>query len=369
MKVLLALLTALFMINFAALAQTTVVATHGPLHVDGTKIKDKNNRVVELHGVSYFWHLFSNNTAYMNSDVVQWLRDDWKVQVIRVPIGVGASYDCSVLGTRVLSEGECEKGNPGGITGKEWGYQVARRAIQAAIDNGIYVIIDWHSHDIHLEEARDFFKTIARKFGDQPNIIYEIFNEPDFTTNPDGSTVVDETWPEIKAYAEDMIREIRQYDPNNIIVVGTPHWDQWLTQAADDPITGKLAKNVAYTVHIYAGSHDSVEKEVDYAVSKGLCLMATENGSTAALFNLDADGNPYPNYWDKWAKWTDTGGIYDKYDISWTMWSLGTKYERNSMLQPGASTAGHWRDKDLTENGQKIRKQLRRMNDAVKGKK
>ena len=169
---------------------------------------------------------------------------------------------------------------------------VARRVIQAAIDQGIYVIIDWHTHNIHLDEAKEFFRAMAREFGDQPNIMYEIFNEPDFTNRPDGTTKVDETWLEIKAYAEEVIREIRQYDPDNII-----------------------------------------------------------------------------NFWDKWAKWTEVGGIYDRHDISWTMWSLGTKHERNSMLQPGASFSGHWDyNKDLTENGRRIRDQLRRMNsEAVRG--
>ena len=170
-------------------------------------------------------------------------------------------YYCNVLGTRVLSAGECEKRNPGGITGKEWGYQVAHRVIQVAIDQGVYAIIDWHTHDIHLDEAKELFRTMAREFGDQSNIMYEIFNEPDFTTRPDGTTEVDETWLEIKAYAEKVIREIRQYDPDNIIIVGTPHWGQFLTQAADDPLTDELATNVAYTVHVYVGSSPSPYSE------------------------------------------------------------------------------------------------------------
>ena len=350
------------LVTCSVLQAQTIVEAHGKLRVDGTKIRDESNRIVELRGISYFWHQWSNNSAYMNDDVVKWLRDDWKVQLIRVPIGVRAGFDCNVMGTRTLAAGECE-GNPGGITGKEWGYQVARRAIRAAINQGVYVIIDWHTHDIHLNEAKEFFRTMAQEFGDSPNIIYEIFNEPDFKTRSDGSTVVDETWPEIKAYAEQIIPVIRQYDPDNIIVVGTPFWDQQVDKPADDPITGDLANNVAYTVHIYVGSHDGLEGVVNYALSKGICLFATENGSTAAQFNTDANGNLWPNYWDRWDRWTDVGGVYDKNDISWVMWSLGTKYERNSMLQPGASTAGNWNyNTDLTENGRRIRNQLRRMN-------
>ncbi len=44
-----------------------------------------------------------------------------------------------------------------------------------------------------------------------PNVIYEIFNEPDY-----------ETWPEVKAYSEEVIKTIRAIDPDNIILVGSP---------------------------------------------------------------------------------------------------------------------------------------------------
>ena len=41
------------------------------------------------------------------------------------------------------------------------------------------------------------------------------YNEPDH-----------ETWPEVKAYSEAVIKAIRANDPDNIILVGSPHWSQ-----------------------------------------------------------------------------------------------------------------------------------------------
>ena len=73
-----------------------------------------------------------------------------------------------------------------------------------------------------------------------PNVIYEIFNEPDY-----------ETWPEVKAYSEEVIKTIRAIDPDNIILVGSPRWDQDIHLPAADPIKGYA--NLMYTVHFYAG--------------------------------------------------------------------------------------------------------------------
>ncbi|GIR30139.1 MAG: hypothetical protein CM15mP44_4220 [Candidatus Neomarinimicrobiota bacterium] len=51
----------------------------------------------------------------------------------------------------------------------------------------------------------------------------------------------------LKPYALNVISAIREIDPDNLIVVGTPEWSQRVDLAAEDPITEYT--NIAYTLH------------------------------------------------------------------------------------------------------------------------
>ncbi len=77
---------------------------------------------------------------------------------------------------------------------------------------------------------------MATTYGKQPNVIYEIFNEPD-----------EETCAEVKAYSEEVIKTIRAIDPDNIILVGGRNGTQDIPLPAADPIKGY--DNLMYTVH------------------------------------------------------------------------------------------------------------------------
>ncbi|MDA3850891.1 MAG: cellulase family glycosylhydrolase [Spirochaetaceae bacterium] len=54
-------------------------------------------------------------------------------------------------------------------------------AIDSCIEQGIYVIMDWHGYTSamdYCEEEVSLMKGIATTYGDCPNILYEIGNEP-----------------------------------------------------------------------------------------------------------------------------------------------------------------------------------------------
>ena len=299
-------------------AKSQSVKMNGQLKVEGTQLVNQQGQPVVLRGMSFGWHNWW--PRFYTAGSVKWLHDDWKCSVVRAAMGV--------------------EPDEGYIKKPDWSKERVKAVVDAAIHADMYVIIDWHSHNINLEEARSFFREMANTYGSKPNVIYEIFNEPD-----------KETWPEVKAYSIELIKTIRAIDPDNIILVGSPHWDQDIHLAADDPIKGY--SNLMYTMHFYAATHKQwLRDRCDYALGKGLPLFISESAG------MEASGNGPMNYeeWNKWIEWAE------QKKISWITWSVSDKNETCSVLLPSASSDGNWKDSDLKESGLKTRDLIRKYN-------
>jgi endoglucanase len=292
------------------------VKQHGQLRVEGTKLVDKNGNIVVLHGMSFGWHNWW--PRFYNAGTVKWLHDDWNCTVLRAAMGV-----------------EPDKGyikDPADSKAK------IKTVVDAAIKEGIYAIIDWHSHNIKLNEAKEFFTEMAITYGKYPNVIYELFNEPDH-----------ETWPEVKAYSEELIKTIRAIDPDNIILIGSPHWDQDVQLPAADPIKG--FDNLMYTMHFYAGTHKQwLRDRTNEAIQKGLPIFVSE----CAGMEATGDGPIDHTEWKKFKDWMD------EKKISWLAWSVSDKAETCSVLNPTANSNGNWKNPDIKEWGQLARDALKK---------
>lgn len=301
----------LLLAGTSLLAPAQAVKNHGALSVKGTQLVDQKGQPVMLRGMSFGWHNFW--PRFYTPQTVSWLAKDWNINVIRAAMGIEPK------------NGYLEK--------PDWSKEKIKAVVDGAIKENIYVIIDWHSHNINLPQAKAFFTEMAQTYGKNPHVIYEIFNEPD-----------QETWPEVKAYSEEVISAIRAVDPDNLILVGTPHWDQDVHVAADDPIKG--VKNLMYTLHFYAATHkQELRDRGDYALSKGLPLFISESAG------MEATGNGPLNE-EEWKKWLDWAELRK---ISWVTWSVSDKDETCSVLLPSASATGQWKDSDLKPSGLKSR--------------
>ena len=299
-----------------------IVEKHGQLRVDGNRIVDKYGHPIALHGMCLYWSQWKG--GFYNYNCVKWLRDDWKCTVVRASMGVESGG--------YLTNPDAEKNKI--IT-----------VIDACIDLGMYVIVDWHDHNAqnHLSQSISFFEEIASVYHGVPNIIYEIYNEPQIVS---WSTVV-------KPYADSVVQHIRAIDSLNLIIVGTPTWSQDVDVAAGSPL---LYRNIAYALHFYAATHKQlIRNKATAALNKGAALFVSEFGTVTSSGNGTIDSAET----DIWMKFMNDN------TLSWCNWSIADLTETSAALKPGTSVDGGWLDSDISISGLLIRKKLREIYEST----
>jgi endoglucanase len=303
--------------------------------VEDGRIVDQGGQPVQLRGMSLFWSMGRSARQFYNANVIKWIASDWQAGIIRAAMGVETNFWTD---------------EPGYITDPSANRQRVIDVVEGAIQAGIYVIIDWHSHDAESYEQQSlaFFRDMATRYKDVPNVLYEIYNEP---INGTTEAAARATWQAIKPYSQNVTNAIRAIDPHNIVIIGTPVYCQRPDVAVNDPIEGA---NLAYSAHFYAGQNSSAHRQalrsrIFYAMSKGFAVFVTEFGITASTGN-GAINTAESDIWF---------AFLDEHKIGWANWSLSTENETSAALRSGASTAGNWNDGNLTESGRYIRNKLR----------
>jgi endoglucanase len=267
-----------------------------------------------MAGVSLFW---SNDgwggEKFYNPGAIDWLKQSWGVPLVRCSMGTGPE-------------------GGGYLTHPITNVAKVQTVMNSAINSGMYVIIDWHSHhaEKQQQEAIHFFSQISAMYNKYNNVIYEIYNEPESVS-----------WAQtIKPYAEAVIAAIRANDPHNLIVVGTPNWSQDVDEAALSPITAY--SNIAYALHFYAATHKQTHRDkAQLALQRGLPLFVTEWGPVSCT----GAGAPDLESTQAWLKF-----LRDNH-ISHVQWALNDKEEGASLLQHGVHEEGGWNNGALTESG------------------
>ncbi len=246
---------------------------------------------VKVRGMSLYWSVHSAATRFYTETAITNMVNNMNIEIVRIP--VGTSENCW--------SGDCAGGYINNASAQK---ELVDAVVAAAVKNDIYVIIDWHSHTANNQEdaAKGFFSYMAQTYGGLDNVIFEIFNEP-----------IDQSWDQVKNYANAIIPEIRKYS-DNLILVGNPSWDQHPEYAISAPVTDSK-NNTAYTFHYYAGSHkiNSEGQNAVDAINAGLSVFVSEWGTGTS----DGAGNPndYTSQNGSWQDWLNA------YDLSAANWS------------------------------------------------
>ena len=286
------------------------VKQNGWLKVKGTQLVNKKGKAVVLRG--------------MSSHGLQWYSDF----TTREAIGSTAAYGANIFRVAMYTE------EGGYCSNKKEILKKLYEAVDAAIDWNMYVIVDWHIlNDVnpnkHKKAAKTFFKKVASRYKNKPNVIYEICNEPNGGTS----------WKQIRSYANAVIPVIRKQSPKSIVLVGTPTWSQEVDKAAENPLK---FKNVMYVCHFYAGTHTGwLRDRISDAMAKGAPIFVTEWGMSDA----SGGGGVYKTEAKRWMK------FLKKKKISWCAWSLCDKNESSAVLKPGANAQNGIKRSELSKAG------------------
>ena len=142
---------------------------YGKLSVDGSQLVDEKGNPALLMGVST--HGINWFPEFASKDTIKTLRDTWGINVIRLAMYT-SDYD-----------GYCV----GGQDNQQKLKDIIDEAVNAATENDMYAIIDWHilndnDPNEYKAEAIQFFGEMVRKYESNDNVIYEICNEPNGDT-------------------------------------------------------------------------------------------------------------------------------------------------------------------------------------------
>ena len=289
---------------------------YGALSVSDGKLVDSHGKEVQLTGIST--HGINWFPEFAAPETIASLRNNFGINVIRL-----AMYTSDYNGYCV-----------GGSDNQKDLMDKICSAVDAATENDMYVIIDWHTlndenPNTYKAESIQFFGEMVRKYKGNDNVIYEICNEPNGDT----------TWSDIKSYAKEVIPVIRNVDSDAVILVGTPEWSSDLESVQDDPLN---FKNIMYTYHFYAASHkDDARAELESALEAGLPVFISEYGLVSADGNGSVDTKEAKKWYD----------LIDEYKLSSCIWNLSNKDEGSALISADCQSTLDWKYEDLSDEG------------------
>ena len=328
---------------------------------------DENGNPVQLRGVSSHGLQWSG-VAMLTEANIKALKDLMKCSIFRIALYVdeegGYAYNPTLRSrTQVLGE-------------NDWGQ--IENVVRWCGENGIYCLIDWHVHNPGnpqhwkyrnrkypenvegIDLAADFFTYCARRFQNQKHVLYEICNEPNDLE--DWQFKENVTWEgHVKPYCEDMLKIIRSYDEDAIVICGSPNWNGNLEQVVgNEPkdANGETYKNIMYTWHFYAAFCTEEVLERLSKMAAQLPIFVTEWGTTHADGRTDFRPDLSTRWLEKFA-----GNNEGEQLISWINWSFSAEGGLSAILKWSSGNIAADFPGILTESGKYVYEQLKKAKD------
>ena len=319
MKKLFLLLASAFCLNASAaisddptqLVNNDYIGEWGRLKLVGNQLSNAKGEPVQLKGWSSFSTHYSEVGGCLTENQFKQMKA-WGANIVRM-----AMYLNDYGGYMANKNGETQK---------------MKEYIDWSAKVGIYCMVDWHvlettggqSGDPHtyLNDAKNFFSEISKYVKDNgyEHVIYEICNEPDT-----------KAWSNVKSYADALLPSIAANDPNAVVIVGTPYWDQKILE----PVSNKVQHStlqIMYAFHYYACSHENLLGNFSSATASIPVFVSEWSGVT-----FNGDGNLCESAADKLLSYCKKQNDGQQL-VSWCFWNWGFKNEGSSTFTQECST-------------------------------
>jgi len=320
-----------------ALAQIMALPpTSGELKVVGNQVLNANGTAVWLQGVCVDSMQWSAGENILWSTRVA--LDEWKANIIRLPIDEKFWFG---------------HGN-GQEPGDETNYRTLVDAVVRLVAaRGAHVILDLHSFGAPTQVHVAFWQDAAKRYGNNPAVLFELFNEPhgiswkvwrdggDF--NSGDHIVADEGAAEndIKVIGntstgmQALVDVVRATGAQNIVIVGGVDWSYDLTGVVDGfALDDRGGNGMIYVSHVYPWKSGWEKKFL--VAAKRFPIIITEVGC-----------QPTPMPWQKTtedpATWApDMLGLIQKHRLHWTGFSFHPQTGPRVILDWNYTPSPYW---------------------------
>jgi len=334
------------------------------LHVDGRYLKDPHGNIVNLHGFAQTYSPYFNNNAWNNYDVKGCLNYNkglidgilaagWKVNFIRLHMD---PYWSNIPGASVTGENDISA----------FSFDRFKTALDSvfipmaeyAISKGLYVIMrppgvcpDTISvGDAYNKYLVKVWGYVAQqpKLKNNPNIMFELANEPVNILGPDGIYGVGTQgdFDNLKKFFQAVVDTIRASADNILWVPGLGY--QALYQGyAVNPIEGE---NIGYAVHMYPGWFNSGQGYANFQKGWDNQIKPVANFAPIVVTEMDWAPAKYNSSWGKDSTGTAGGNGFganfkkitdDSGNVSWLLFTspdLLAKFDSTNVATPNNTT-------------------------------
>lgn len=312
------------------------------LHVDGNTLKDPNGNVVVLRSGGIATSDIYNKVQYgdyagavsyiegqiaveSDSQTPRYGRNyGWYANCLRLsnnPRWVAATTDDSLAGAGYYFDD--------GLA-SNYVYQVLVPVANYCQQHGMYLITDiayiadcqpWLQDDLER-----YWRIVSQSpLANQPNVLFEVFNEPlDIQTYDQGmQNYGDEAWAKFREWIQPVVDTIRQNGANNIVIVGSPGNSSTPQGFVSYPVQGS---NIAYSLHFYPGgrNYDTIYSTLNNTyntVASMYPLIVTEfNWNPSASGNEAYEQGTTSDYGQAFQRWCL------EQHVSWDKWMFSDMF-------------------------------------------